>query len=114
VFMLAFAVVLPAFLAAMIGILPRARSNSINIPHKDYWLDPKRKEDTLNALSAHGAWLGGLIALFIAAIHYVLLVANRSTPPQLPADLFWMLLVAFVAGIILWSAALYVRFRNPS
>ena len=111
-FMLAFAVGLPAFIAAMIGLLPRARSNSINIPHKAYWLDPKRKEETLNTLSAHGAWLGSLIALFIAAIHYVLLVANRASPPRLPADLFTMLLVGFVAAIVLWALALWLRFRN--
>ena len=113
-FMLAFAVVLPAFAAAMIGLLPRMRTNSINIPHKAWWLDPKRRDETLNALSAHGAWLGSLIALFIAALHYVLIVANRSTPPQLPADLFVMLLVGFVAAIVLWAGALWLRFRNAS
>ena len=113
-FMLAFAVVLPVFIAAMIGLLPRARSKSINIPHKDYWLDPQRRAATLNALSAHGAWFGSLVALFVAAIHYVVLVANRSTPPQLPADIFWMLLVGFVAAIVLWAGALWLRFRNPS
>ena len=112
VFMLAFAVVLPIFVAAMIGLLPRARSNSINIPHKTYWLDPKRKEETLDALSAHGAWLGSLIALFIAALHYVLIVANASSPPRLPADLFSMLLGGFVVGLLLWVGVLYLRFRN--
>jgi hypothetical protein len=111
-FMLAFALALPIFLAAMIGLLPRLRTVSIKIPHKDYWLDPKRKESTLDAISAHGAWLGSLIALFIAALHYVLLVANRSTPPQLPADLFGTLMMGFVAGIALWSSALFIRFRN--
>jgi hypothetical protein len=112
VFMLAFALVLPIFVAAMVGLLPRTRVNSINIPHKAYWLDPKRKEATLNALSSHGAWLGGLIALFIAALHYVLIIANSTSPPQLPADLFWMLLVGFVVGILLWIGTLYLRFRN--
>ena len=111
-FMLAFAVVLPIFIAAMIGLLPRARPDSINVPHKSYWLDPKRREETLNALAAHGAWLGSMIALFIAALHYVLLVANASSPPHLPADLFLMLLGGFVAGVLLWAGALYLRFRN--
>jgi uncharacterized membrane protein len=112
VFMLAFALVLPIFVAAMVGLLPRVRTNSINIPHRAHWLEPKRREATLNALSAHGAWLGSLIALFIVAIHYVVLVANRISPPRLPADLFRILLIAFLVGIALWIGTLFLRFRN--
>jgi hypothetical protein len=111
-FMLVFAVALPAFLAAMIGLLPRRWPNAINLPHKDYWLDPKRRDATLNALSGFGASLGSLTVLFTAAIHYVLIVANRSSPPQLPADLFFALLAVLVAAITLWAAALWLRFRN--
>ena len=112
VFMLFFALVLPLFLAAVIGLLPRMVPNSINLPNREYWLDPKRREATLNALSAHGAWLGSMVALFTAALHYVLLVANASSPPRLPADLFGMLIVGFLILIALWIGALYLRFRN--
>jgi hypothetical protein len=112
IFMLGFAIVLPAFLAAGIGLLPRALPNAINIPHREYWLDPKRKQETLDALSAHGAWLGSLVALFIAAMHHVLLIANRASPQHLPAGLFTMVLVGFVAAIVLWAASLWLRFRN--
>jgi hypothetical protein len=111
-FMLAFAVVLPLFLATMTGLLPRMRPNAINLPHRDYWLDPKRREATMGALSALGAWLGSLTTIFIAAMHYVLIVANGTSPPQLPADLFRMLLIGFVVGIALWIGTLLLRFRN--
>ena len=110
-FMLSFALAFPLFLAAVIGLVPRMLPNMINLPNRDYWLDPKRRDATLDALSAHGAWLGSLAALFAAAIHYVLLVANQSSPPYLPADLFRMLLVGFLVAIALWIATLYLRFR---
>jgi ABC-type transport system involved in multi-copper enzyme maturation permease subunit len=112
VFMLFFALVLPLFLAAMVGLLPRMRPNTINLPNREHWLDPVRREGTLNALSAYGAWLGIMIAIFTAALHYVLLVANTSSPPRLPGDLFWMLLVGFLVAIAVWIGALYMRFRN--
>jgi len=111
VFMLFFALVLPLFLAAMVGLLPRMRPNSINLPNREHWLEATRRDATLNALSAYGAWLGILIVLFTAALHYVLLVANASSPPHLPADLFWMLLVGFLVAIAVWIGALYRRFR---
>ena len=112
VFMLAFAVALPLLLATTIGLLPRIWPNAVNLPHRDYWLDPTRRDATLNALAAHGAWLGSLTTLFIAATHYVLLVANATSPPRLPADLFRILLIGFVVGVALWIAALVLRFRN--
>jgi uncharacterized membrane protein len=111
-FMLGFGLVLPAFMAIVVGLVPRLAPSRINVPNRDYWLDPKRRADTLNALSAQGAWLGTLTAAFIAALHYVLLVANRALPPQLPANLFWMLTVGFVVTLALWMAALFLRFRR--
>ena len=111
VFMLFFTLVLPLFLAAMVGLLPRMRPNSIKLPNREHWLDPMRREGTLNSLSAYGAWLGIMIAVFTAAVHYVLLVANASSPPRLPADLFWMLLVGFLVAMAVWIGALYLRFR---
>jgi uncharacterized membrane protein len=111
-FMLFFALVLPLFLAAMVGLLPRLRPQSINLPHREHWLDATHLDATLNALSAYGAWLGVLVVLFTAALHYVLLAANASSPPQLPGGLFWMLVVAFLVAMAAWIGALFLRFRN--
>jgi uncharacterized membrane protein len=112
-FMLVFALGLPLVVAGSIGLLPRLRPNSINIPQRDYWLDPARRAETIRALAAQGAWLGCLVTLFFAAIHYVVLEANRASPPRLPADLFIMLLATFVGAIALWVGALWLRFRRP-
>jgi uncharacterized membrane protein len=111
-FTLFFATAIPAAVTFGVGWLPRWRSNAINLPNRDIWLDPRRRDATMAALATHAAWLGALLALFIAAIHYLILVANRASPPRLPADLFWMLVVGFLAAVALWVGALYVRFRN--
>ena len=111
-FILALATALPAAVAFGIGSLPRWRTNAINIPNRDYWLDPKRRDATMATLATHSAWLACLLALFIAGVHYLILVANRVSPPRLPMDLFWMLVAGFVAALVLWTGALYVRFRN--
>ncbi len=111
-FMLGFAVVLPAVVVAGIALTPRLGPRRLNLPHRDYWLAPERRAATFAALAAHACWLGCLIALFIAGIHYSILVANASVPPRLPDALFWTLLIAFCAGVVLWIGALYLRFRN--
>jgi len=111
-FMLAFAVLLPAIVVAGVGIVPLLSPRRINIPNRAYWLAPERRGATLATLAARACWLGALIAIFLAGVHYAILEANATTPPRLPADLFWTLLIAFAAGLALWIGTLYLRFRD--
>src|SRR5438445_13158592 len=92
VFMLFFTLVLPLFLAAMVGLLPRMRPNSINLPNREHWLDPMRREGTLISLSSYGAWLGIMIAIFTSTVHHVLSFAKASSPQRLPSLLFLLAL----------------------
>jgi hypothetical protein len=111
-FMLAFALALPAFVVGMIAFLPRVRPEAINIPNRAYWLDPARRPDTIDALSARGAWFGCLLTLFIAGVHYIVLEANRVTPPELPLGMFFTWIAIFVAVLAIWIVSLYSRFRS--
>ena len=111
-FMLAFGVGLPAIVAGVIAFLPRIRPDAINIPNREYWLDPARRQDTIETLSAHGAWFGCFLTLFLAGVHYVVLEANRITPPRLPVELFFALIAIFVVTLALWIVSLYSRFRH--
>lgn len=111
-FMLAFAVILPIVIVLSMSVLPRWKAGGINIPNRDYWLDPARRESTLNYLTAHACWLGSLIVLFITAIHFLLIEANAAQPPRLPFQSFVTLLVLFVVALLAWMAMLALRFRN--
>ncbi len=112
VFILAFALGIPLFVVAMVGLLPRAFPAAINLPDRDYWLAPERREDTLGYLFGWACSLGSLLSLFIAAIHAAILVANAYEPPRLPGTLFVILLVAFGVGMLVWVAALMSHFRR--
>ncbi len=113
-FMLAFAVLLPAIVVAGVAVVPHLSHRRIKIPHRDYWLAPERRAATFSSLASRACWLGCLIALFLAGLHYAILEANATVPPRLPADLFWTLLIALPAGIALWILMLYLRFRDVS
>jgi hypothetical protein len=111
-FMVGFALLLPAVVVAGIALTPRLTPRRVNLPHREYWLAPERRAATMTTLSAYACWLGVLIALFIGGIHYSILVANAIVPPRLPAALFWTLLIGFCGALVLWTGALYLRFRN--
>lgn len=112
VFMLALGIGMPVLVVAAVGALPRMMVGSINIPNRDLWLTPARRDETLRYLSAHSCWLGCLLAAFITGVHIVLLLANATQPPQLPGTMFYTVLVAFLIGLVLWIVALHARFRN--
>lgn len=110
-FMLFFIAVLPLGIVAAMGWLPRVRPGWINIPNREHWLAPERRDETVVYLRAHACWLGVLMEALIAAIHYALLAANAASPPRLSTPLFVALLVGFLVGLGLWIAALYRRLR---
>ena len=111
-FMLVFAVVIPLGIVFGMSLLPRMSDKAINIPNRDYWLSPTRREATFRFLTAHACWLGSLMIVFIVGIHFLLIAANATQPPRLPTQPFIALLVAFLVGIAIWAATLVRHFRG--
>jgi uncharacterized membrane protein len=69
----------------------------INLPRKEYWLAPERREDTLAYIRVWSAWFGcGLLAFLLFAMELVFR-ANLRTPPQFNNAAFVPALLAFVA-----------------
>jgi hypothetical protein len=110
--MLGLAVGLPVLLVATFSRMPRAMERKLNIPHRDYWLAPERRQRTLAYLGSHACWLGTLLAAYLTGVHLVLLAANAVQPPRLPVQPFVTLLALFLCGMALWIFALVSRFRN--
>jgi uncharacterized membrane protein len=111
-FILAFAIGIPLLIVLSMSVLPRVMTKGINIPNRDYWLDPARRGETLDYLESHAYWMGSLIVVFIAAIHLLLIEANRTQPPHLPGALFGTILAAFLAATGLWALTMILRFRR--
>jgi hypothetical protein len=68
----------------------------INVPHKEFWLAPERREDTLSYIRTWSVWFGcGLLAflLFVMELAYR---ANLHTPPHFNNAAFVPALLAFV------------------
>ena len=111
-FSLAFSVFLPVIVAGVVGWLPRLFPRSVNVPNKDYWLASERSAATFESIAVRAVVLGGLLAAFMAGVHWLILKANAAVPPQLPARLFWMMLIAFLIAFAAWIGAFWSRFRN--
>jgi uncharacterized membrane protein len=84
----------------------------INLPHREYWLSPEQRAATSEFISRQMLWMGCLMILFLAGIHYLTILANRLTPARLPMDLFLALLGGFLAAVAGWVIHLIRHFAK--
>ena len=109
-FTLSFITGVSAFVSFCVGTLPRKFPQWTNVPNRDYWLAPARRDESLAFLSAHGKRLGCLIVMMMLGMHYTILIANHMQPPMLPVSTFSSILFGFVLALIWWIVRLYRRF----
>lgn len=98
----------------MLGRLIKNLPDSmLNIPNKDYWLAPERREGTLDLNSCFLGTVGWLTSwLFIAIFHISALVATEQQASVNP-QLYWAIGI-YVVTLFLATTRLLWRFRFPA
>lgn len=106
------AVLAPAVVAIAIALSVRHFPRLLNLPNRDYWLAPARRDETAAYLMGHAAWLAAALAVFSLAIHLLVLRANHVVPARLETGSFVVALLAFGVMMVAWVGALARRFRR--
>jgi hypothetical protein len=88
-------------------------SSVINLPHREYWLAPERRTETMEVMFRAGIWLAIFISVFMLVIHLLVVDANRSQPVRL-SSFVWLLLAIFLVAVLFWTIALIQRFRRAA
>ena len=112
-FMLGIVVLLPLALVYLPNLALRLPGARINLPHRDYWLAAERRAETIEYLQRHSVRFGCTLLAFLCYVHWLVVRANAATPPGLAAAWFVGGLVAFLAVMLVWTIALFMRFRLP-
>lgn len=114
-FTLLFGLGVPAFVLGIFAIIGRCGDRWLNIPNKEYWLAPERRQATFDFIARQGFWFAGLFIAFLAGIHHSILAANSRSPVALPAsDVGWIAGPYLVATLV-WVAIFIGRFaRRPA
>jgi hypothetical protein len=84
----------------------------INLPRRNYWLAPERRAEASAWLCGAMLWFSCLMLGFLAGIHYLTIVANRSNPAHLPMALFAMVVAGFVIATASWAIILIRHFSK--
>ena len=96
----------------LIGALPVMM---LNVPNKEFWLAPERREQTLAFFKAQFAWFGCAFLAFMLVVNNLVFSANQTHPHQLNNGAFAAALIAFLVFVAIWTGRLIVHFSrcNP-
>jgi uncharacterized membrane protein len=96
--------------------VPRTLANSpksrMNLPNKEYWLAPNRRDKTIGYLQRRFAWYGcAFLGLEVCAMEMAIR-ANMRAEPELPLGPVLLLLGAFLAFNVIWMVGMFRHFAK--
>ncbi len=112
VFMAFFGMIFP-MIAPLAGLLiGRLPMSVINLPNKEYWLAPERREGTTAFLVSQLLRLAVLELGLVIVLHQLVVEANRQQPPRM-SNMVWAVLAVFLVFMAGWIWSLVRHFRLP-
>ena len=98
-----------ALIPRLLRILP---TSLINMPNKDYWLAPERKEASLAVMGVYMDVFAAGVGVLLVTVFEMTFRANEGGDGRLPFP--GIVLGAFLAFTVAWIVALTRRFRKPA
>jgi serine/threonine-protein kinase len=94
--------------------LARLPTRWYSLPHRDHWLAPERRAQTLARIQRQMMWLACAIVAMILTITQVVIQVNLTPEPVLPTAAVWGLLAAFLVFTAIWTLLFVRSFRRPT
>lgn len=103
---------LPLLFVALSFLIRFVPPELVNMPHREYWLAPERRHETYAFISRQLLWLSCMLVCFMAAMNWVTVEANNSTPVRMPNQQFLLILGTFLVAVAFWIIHFVRRFRR--
>jgi uncharacterized membrane protein len=94
------------------AIIAAAPPSLVNLPNKDFWLAPIRRDHTIAVFRIQMAWFACTLLTFLIVVNQLVFNANQSTPRHLNGPQFTMALIAFLGFTALWTIRLISYFSK--
>jgi uncharacterized membrane protein len=93
------------------ALLRRTPNDLINLPNKEYWLAPERREETLRGIAESLSSFGVATMVLLIAVMHTVILANISGTFRL-GNVVWYYFVAYFAYTIVWTVNLIRRYAS--
>jgi uncharacterized membrane protein len=80
----------------------------LNVPHKEYWLSPERRQETYAFLSSYFLWFASATLLLVFDMMQQTFQVNLGKADALPHPL--LSLGLYIGFALLWCVGLFMRF----
>ena len=106
------AVALVTVVFVIVALAPRIPGARINLPHRDHWLAPERRDETFAWISGWGYAMGTVTVWLLIAIMRLAARANEGLPGAM--ENAPILLAAFGAAALVLLGVMLAHFRDPT
>ena len=92
-----------------------ARQGQINIPHREFWLAPERRLESVRYMCRHAGFMALALLALLVGVHLLVVKAHLAGNgrPVLDIGAIVACLLGFVTFSVVWIAVLLRRFRSP-
>ena len=112
--MIAVAIIVPAIVIGSMAGAGHIPVSFINLPHRDYWLAPERRQSALAALLRYSIWFAALNVLLLTGLHWLTVEANLHGGSHLNMSNLAILLALYLVGTAVWTFLLLRHFSKIS
>jgi hypothetical protein len=112
-FTIGLGLLLPALIIGTMAGAGKIPVSFINLPHRDYWLVPERRQAALAVLLRFSLWFACLNVLFVTGLHWLIVEANLpGESPHLSGLGISVIAGGFLAGTAIWVILLLRHFSK--
>lgn len=101
----------PTLMNALIPMISRLPTSMFNLPHREYWLAPERREHTLGIIAGKMSLIAIAAATFFIGLNHVTFVANQGKG-RLPMLPFGILTAVFLLTVLSIAFTILFRFNK--
>lgn len=91
-------------------LITKLPNSMLNLPNKEYWMSPGRKQETLDFIAGWLVWFGAATLVFLVAVFHEVFQFNLTHATKLSN--VWFYLVVFLIFTGFWCFRLVLRFRT--
>lgn len=103
-----------SFVIGIVYVMRFLPPDVLNVPNAKYWRAPEHFREACEFLSLQAFWIGALSAVWCALFNYLVVRANRLSPPVLDVQLVGLVTTCYVAIVVAWLMLAVRHFYKKS
>jgi hypothetical protein len=94
-------------------VLPKLDPAYINLPNREHWLAPERREASMARIRAWMEAFGAVTLLGMIGLNELVFTANRLPEPRLDEGALFLGMALYLGGLVAWCVGLVRAFPKP-